>query len=75
MKEEDKILTDAEQKRAIRCYSYGWGYKKITDCLIATRNMGLSSILMREVGRAISKHYQKQSYPIEFYGKVEEGWK
>ena len=66
------ILTEVEQKRAIRYYSYGWSYKEITDCLIATRNIGLSNALMREVGRAISKHYQKQSYPVGFYGKVEE---
>ena len=71
MKEEDKILTEAEQNRAILYYSYGWSYNEITNRILTCRNEGLQEVLMKEVGRVISKHYQKQSYPIEFYGKME----
>ena len=72
MNEEDKLLTEAERKRAMFYYSCGWSYKEITECLITTRNIGLANALRREVGRAISKHHQKQSYPEGFYGEVEE---
>ena len=72
VKEEDKILTEAEQDRAAHYYSYGWGYDEITNSILVCQNEGLQEVLMREVGRVISNHYQKQSYPFEFYGKVEE---
>ena len=72
MKEEDKILTEVEQNRTILYYSYGWSYDEIADRILTYRNEGLQEVLMKEVGRVISKHYQKQSYPVEFYGKVEE---
>jgi len=72
MKEEDKILTEAEQNRTILYYSYGWSYNEITDRILACRTEGLREVLMKEVGRTISKQYQKQSYPLEFYGKAEE---
>lgn len=72
MKEEDKILTEVEQERAVRYYGYGWSYDKITNHILAIRSEGLHKVLIRDVGKVISKHYQKQSYPIEFYGEVEE---
>jgi len=72
MREEDKLLSESEQDCAIRYYGYGWSYHEIVDRILASRTEGLSVVLLREVGRVISKHYQRQSYPIEFYGKVEE---
>ena len=71
-KEVGSMLTDAEQKRAIRYYSYGWSFQEITDRILAIRNDSIKRDMLREVGMLVSKHYKRQMYPVEFYGKVAE---
>ena len=66
------ILIDSEQKRAIRYYSYGWSFQETTDRILSDRNNSIKRDMLREVGAYISKQYNKQAYPMEFYGKVEE---
>ena len=73
MKEgEQTLLTPLEQERAIRYYSYGWSFQEITDSILHARTEKIRRDMLREVGGFISKQYNKQAYPMEFYGKVEE---
>ena len=71
---EDKtiILTPFEQKFAIRYYGYGWSFQEITAHILHSRNDLIERDMLREVGICISKRFNKQMYPVEFYGDVEE---
>ena len=66
------ILTPIEQERAIKYYGYGWSFQEITDSILQDRNDQIRRDMLREVGSYVSKYYNKQAYPTEFYGKVEE---
>ena len=73
MKEDEQtILTALEQERAIKYYSCGWSFQETTDRILSDRNNSIKRDMLREVGAYISKQYNKQAYPMEFYGKVEE---
>ena len=72
METNETILTFLEQERAIRYYGYGWSFQEITDRILLDRNNSIKRDMLREVGAFISKQYNKQVYPMEFYGKVEE---
>ena len=72
MKTNETILTSLEQERTIRYYSYGWSFQEITDRILSNRTDSKKRDMLREVGTYISKQYNKQAYPVEFYGKVGE---
>ena len=73
MKEETKgILTKNEQYQAIKYYGYGWSFQEITERILSNRNDKIERAMLREVGQCISKRLNRQMYPVEFYGKVEE---
>ena len=66
------MLTPLERERAIKYYSYGWNFQEITDRILSNRNNSIKRDMLRVVGAFISKQYNKQAYPVEFYGKVGE---
>ena len=73
--DEQTILTPIEQERAIRYYDHGWSFQEVTDSILYARTEQIRRDMLREVGAYIAKQYNKQSYPAEFYGKVEEKMK
>ena len=74
MKEETirGILTESERNKAITNYTYGWCLEDITVQILAERNEKIERDMLREVGQCVSTHFNRQMYPVEFYGKVEE---
>ena len=73
MKEETKrVLTDSERDKAIAYYSHGYCLQDITALILAERNEKIERDMLREVGQCVSTHFNRQMYPVEFYGKVEE---
>ena len=75
METNGTTLTSLERERAIKYYSYGWNFQEITDRILSNRNNSIKRDMLRVVGAFISKQYNKQAYPMEFYGKVEEKMK
>lgn len=65
-----EILSEVEQDCAIRYYEYGWSLQEITDRILSDRANLIRRDLLRETGTLISKRFNRQMYPIEFYGKV-----
>ena len=66
------ILTAIERERAIKYYGYGWSFQEITDRILHNRNERIRRDMLRAVGMYISKRFNRQMYPVEFYGDVKE---
>lgn len=65
------LLSKSETEKAILYYKRGWSFQEITENILEARNVKIRREMLREVGILISKRFQRQVYPVEFYGKVE----
>lgn len=65
------LLTADETEKALCYYKRGWSFQEITEYILEARNAKVRREMLREVGVVISKRFQRQMYPVEFYGKVE----
>lgn len=72
MNTKDNLLTKQEQDTAIKYYECGGSFQEIVESILHIRNEKIRRDMVREVGVLVSKRFNKQVYPIEFYGKVEE---
>lgn len=64
------LLVEREMEKALRYYKRGWSLQEITENILEARNAKIRHEMLKEVGAIISKRFQRQMYPLEFYGKL-----
>lgn len=65
------LLAESETEKALLYYKRGWSLQEITENILEARNAKIRHETLKEVGVVISKRFQRQMYPVEFYGKLE----